>query len=386
MRDRLIPPYGGKLVKNLLPPGERETLAVLRGVIPEIVVPGRLLFDLELLAVGAYSPLSGFMTREEYDSVIEGMSLPSGLPWSIPIYLPVEEEVLPALEKAGRGILVDERGIIVGIVEVKDLFRLDRERESLSVYGTDGPAHPGVAAIHRFPSWAVGGDVKVDLEALPAEFPELRLSPEETRRVFAERGWSRVAAFQTRNPIHRAHEYLIRVALELCDGVLIHPVVGETKKDDIPAEVRVACYRALVGKYLPEGRVLLSVLPLSMRYAGPKEAIHHAIIRRNYGCSHFIVGRDHAGVGNYYGTYAAQEIFDEIDLSLLGVTPLRFEHAFYCRVCDGMASFKTCPHSPEDRVILSGTKVREMLSQGITPPETFTRREVAEILIESYAR
>jgi sulfate adenylyltransferase len=268
---------------------------------------------------------------------------------------------------------------------VEDVYRYDRERGAERCFRTTDEAHPGVARLYGQQPLYLAGRVTVFERPRP-QFEALALDPVETRAVFAERGWKRVVGFQTRNPIHRAHEYLTKVALETVDGLLIHPLVGDTKSDDVPAATRVECYRVLIEGYYPPERVLLSAFPAAMRYAGPREAVWHAICRKNYGCSHFIVGRDHAGVGDYYGTYDAQLIFDELDPHELDVEPLFFEHSFFCRACDSMASAKTCPHGREEHVFLSGTKVRELLAAGEVPPEEFTRHEVAEVLIEAYRK
>lgn len=383
---QIIEPYGGKLVENYLRGDGRKRFLDLFPSLPKIIVPSRIIFDLELIANGGYSPLTGFMTEREYRSVVSERHLASGLPWTIPVVLPISGSDRNRLRNEKRAALVSASGKALGVIDIEEIYPYDREEESLSVYGTTDSAHPGVSARSSFGKYYLGGRVKVLPESISTEFAEFRLTPRLTREAFRKKGWKNVVGFQTRNPVHRAHEYIQKVALEICDGLLLHPVVGETRVEDIPAEVRIVCYRTLIENYFPRGRVLLSVLPLSMRYAGPREAIHHAIIRRNYGCSHFIVGRDHAGVGNYYGTYDAQKIFDGFDPNALGIVPLFFEHTFFCRRCGGMASLKSCPHGDEHRVILSGTKVREMLGNGEIPPPEFTREEVARILIDSYAR
>jgi sulfate adenylyltransferase len=297
----------------------------------------------------------------------------------------VDEEDGNALKNGERIALVDDSGQAAAVLTVDEVYPFDAKNEARKVYRTEEDDHPGVAAVYARGGLLVAGPV--DVLRLPEhDFPELRLTPAQTRAAFAEKGWQTVVGFQTRNPIHRAHEYLQKVALEIVDGLLVHPLVGATKSDDIPADVRIRCYKALLENYYPKDRTLLSLLPAAMRYAGPREAIFHAIMRKNYGCSHFIVGRDHAGVGSYYGTYDAQKIFEEFDPAELGITPLMFENSFYCRACEGMASNKTCPHDGDSRVILSGTQVREMLSRGEEPPHEFTRSEVAQVLIESMRR
>jgi sulfate adenylyltransferase len=322
------------------------------------------------------------MTEAQCKAVVDDMHLPGGVPWTVPVVLSADREFADSLSDGEEIALTDAEGNVRALLEVQDRYTADRPAEARKVYRTDEEAHPGVAALYAAREVRIGGSLQV-LELPKGEFPEHRLEPAQTRAEFQKRGWRTVVAFQTRNPIHRAHEYLTKVALEMTDGLLIHPIVGETKSDDIPADVRMDCYQALIDGYYPAERVVLSVLPASMRYAGPREAIFHSIMRRNYGCTHFIVGRDHAGVGDYYGTYDAQEIFEEFDPAALGIMPLKFEHTFFCKKVQGMASIKTTNSAPEDRVFLSGTKVREMLRNGELPPEEFTRPEVAKILVEA---
>jgi len=368
----LIDPHGGRLVDRTGPrPDGVERLE-------QLPLTSRELSDLDMLASGALSPLEGFMGPHDYERVIEEMRLERGLPWALPVCL--------AVERAPHGdevTLTDESGRPVAVLEVDQAYEYDKEREAERCFRTTDEAHPGVARLYAQKPMYLGGRVTVFERAQPA-FPELALDPAQTRATFAERGWKRVVGFQTRNPIHRAHEYLTKGALETVDGLLIHPLVGDTKSDDVPAATRVECYRILVENYYPADRVLVSAFPAAMRYAGPREAIWHAICRKNYGCSHFIVGRDHAGVGDYYGTYDAQLIFDEFESHELDIEPMFFEHAFFCRACGQMATPKTCPHGGDDHVFLSGTKVRELLADGKLPPAEFSRPEVAEVLIESY--
>jgi sulfate adenylyltransferase len=382
-----IEPYGGELVDRTVSGGEADRLREQARELPEIALSGRVLSDLYLLAVGGLSPLEGFMSRETYRSVLSEMALPDrlgGLPWTMPIVLPATDAEAGALTAGGRAALRAPDGELAGVVEVAEVYGRDLEREARAVYGTTEEAHPGVAAIGRMGSRYVAGPVHYLYERDLSGFPDHNLTPARVREALAERGWDTAVAFQTRNPIHRAHEYIQKCALELVDGLLVHPLVGETKEGDVPADVRMRCYRVMLENYFPAERTMLSVLPAAMRYAGPKEAVHHAIMRRNYGCTHFIVGRDHAGVGDYYGTYDAQEIFQGLDGEKLGITPMKFEHAFYCKLTDQMATSKTTPSDPEDQVYLSGTKVREMLRGGKRPPETFSRPEVADVLVEAY--
>jgi sulfate adenylyltransferase len=368
----LVEPHGGVLVDRT---GER-----LEGVeeLQVLTLTPREVSDLDLLACGALSPLEGFMGQEDYEAVVEEMHLGSGLPWALPVCLAV---VAPP--SGDRVALADGDGHLLAVLDVEEVFEYDKKREAERCFRTTDEAHPGVARLYAQHDVYLAGRVTVFDRPQPA-FRELALDPAETRRLFAERNWRRVVGFQTRNPIHRAHEYLTKSALETVDGLLVHPLVGETKADDVPAATRVECYRVLLDGYYPRDRVVLSAFPAAMRYAGPREAIWHAICRKNYGCSHFIVGRDHAGVGDYYGTYDAQLIFDEFGPHELGVEPMFFEHAFWCRRCGQMATPKTCPHSGDDHVFLSGTKVRELLAAGELPPTEFSRPEVAEVLIEAY--
>ncbi len=379
-----IAPYGGTLIDRVASAEEREALIADAASLPSLQVSERIMSDLYLIAVGGLSPLEGFMNSANYESVLENMTLTDGLPWSIPVVLPATPEEAEGFAAGDRVALYAPNCELAAIIEVTEVFDRDLARETALVYGTESTEHPGVAAVHALGSRYVAGPVVYTYAADISGFPADNLTPEQTRQAFDEAGWRTVVAFQTRNPIHRAHEYLQKCALEIVEGLLVHPLVGETKSDDIPADIRMECYRTILDLYYPADRVQLSVLPAAMRYAGPREAIFHAIIRRNYGCTHFIVGRDHAGVGDYYGTYDAQDIFEKIDGDLLGITPLKFEHAFWCKRTGQMASDKTTPSSPEERVFLSGTKVREMLSRGERPPEEFTRPEVADVLMKAY--
>jgi sulfate adenylyltransferase len=368
----LIAPHGGALVDRTGDRPERvESLESFR-------LTPRELSDLDMLAAGALSPLAGFMGRDDYERVVDELRLANGLPWALPVCLAVERP-----PRGDRVALADGSGRPLAVLDVEEIYEYDKEREAERCFRTTEEEHPGVARLYAQHDLYLAGRVTVFERTAPA-FPALAMDPAETRAAFAERGWRRVVGFQTRNPIHRAHEYLTKVALETVDGLLIHPLVGETKSDDVPAATRVECYRVLVENYYPQERVLVAAFPAAMRYAGPREAVWHAICRKNYGCSHFIVGRDHAGVGSYYGTYDAQLIFDEFEPHELDIEPMFFEHSFFCRRCGSMASAKTCPHPSEDHVFLSGTKVRQMLANGELPPVEFSRPEVANVLIEAY--
>ncbi|MGE4175263.1 MAG: sulfate adenylyltransferase [Thermoleophilia bacterium] len=376
-----IAPHGGTLINRLDPSLDEG------GNRPRVTLSARQQADLDLIAVGALSPLDGFMDQATYESVVENMRLPNGLAWSVPVTLAVQPDELAAVGSADEVELVDDEGRFLGVLEVTGRFDTDQRREATLVYGTDEEAHPGVASLYAHGTTCLAGPVRVAsrMPLDPGAVPFL-LDPAASRAEFAARGWNTVVGFQTRNPIHRAHEYITKVALETVDGLFIHPLVGETKSDDIPADVRMRCYEVLIEHYYPQERVVLGVLPAAMRYAGPREAVLHAILRQNYGCTHFIVGRDHAGVGNYYGTYDAQHIFEGITPDELAITPVMFEHSFWCNLTGGMATTKTSPSTPEQRVFLSGTKVREMLDRGEIPPVEYPRPVVAKILIEAYAK
>jgi sulfate adenylyltransferase len=379
-----IAPHGGTLVDLLATEAEAVSLASEARHYPKVQVGERELSDLEMLTVGALSPLTGFQGEKDYRSILETMHLTSGLPWSIPVTLSIDEQGMKGVGRADAVALVArEDADPLAFLRLHEVFRRDRETEARAVFGTEDLEHPGVKALHDAGDWCLAGEVRALHLPEHDTFQGYRMTPRETRDAFRERGWKRVVGFQTRNPVHRAHEYIQKCALEIVDGLLLHPLVGATKEDDVPAEVRMRCYEILFQNYYPKDRAMMSVFPAAMRYAGPKEAIWHAICRKNYGCTHFIVGRDHAGVGTYYGTYEAQKVFESFEADELGITPLFFEHSFYCLTCEGMASPKTCPHDDQVRVILSGTKVREMLRKGDKPPPEFSRPEVAEILIEA---
>ncbi len=379
-----IPPHGGTLINRILRGVLREAALERAADLKHIPLSPVAISDLELIAVGAFSPLTGFMGQADYRSVVENMRLANGLVWTIPITLPVSRELAETLAEGEEVTLVEDDGRVLGLLTVAEKYEYDKRREAEMVYRTTDDAHPGVARLYAQGDVLLGGEVYLLNRPSHVQFPELHHDPAQTRRMFAQRGWRRVVGFQTRNPIHRAHEYIQKTALEVVDGLFLHPLVGETKKDDIPAEVRIESYRTILRDYYPPERVILGVFPAAMRYAGPREAIHHAICRKNYGCTHFIVGRDHAGVGKYYGTYDAQLIFDEFRPDELGITPMFFEHAFYCRRCEMVVTAKTCPHDSSEHLFLSGTQVREMLQRGEAPPLEFTRPEVARVLINGY--
>jgi sulfate adenylyltransferase len=379
---KLINPHGGALVNREAAGEDRARLVEAAAELPALRLGARAVSDLELIATGAYSPLEGFLGEADYVSVRDHMRLANGVVWSLPVTLSVTEGEAAAL-RTGRDVALYQGRRLLGVLHLKEKYKRDKVREAERVYRTTDEAHPGVRAVYAEGEWLLGGRVSLVSRPEHPAFGTYWKDPAETRELFRQRGWRRVVAFQTRNPVHRAHEYIQKCALEIADGLLLHPLVGETKSDDIPADVRMLSYEAILSHYYPAARTVLAVLPAAMRYAGPREAVFHALVRKNYGCSHFIVGRDHAGVGNYYGTYDAHHIFDEFEPEELGVTPLFFDHTFYCRACGAMASSKTCPHDAGQHVTLSGTRVRELLGAGQLPPAEFTRPEVARVLIEA---
>ena len=381
MSSTLIPPHGGTLIDRMATEeAAREWVARARHL-PRIVLTNREVSDVEMICTGGLSPLTGFMDRATYRSVLASYHLPDGLPWTIPITLAPREGAESLTEGEDVALLHEDGATLLAILHLREKYPYSKEEEAQRIYRTTDAAHPGVAALYAQGDICLAGEITGIRLPPDPDFPEYRLTPAQTRAEFKRRGWRTVVGFQTRNPVHRAHEYIQKCAMEICDGLLLHPLVGATKGDDIPANVRMRCYEVLLEHYYPRDRVVLAVNPAAMRYAGPSEAIFHAIVRKNYGCSHFIVGRDHAGVGNYYGSYDAQHFFDEFDPAALGIVPLKFEHTFYCRRCAGMASRKTCAHPPEEHVTLSGTRVREMLARGEVPPAEFSRPEVAAVLI-----
>ena len=378
-----IAPHGGKLIDRVATPKQRQEFIAVADSLPRVQLDDRATCDLITIAIGALSPLQGFMEEEDYKNVVENMRLANGLPWSIPVTLSVTQEIADTLKEGTQVRLDDPQGKFIGVLELTQKYRYDKAREAIKVYLTEETKHPGVKAVYDRGEVNLAGPVwLLDRDDHPL-FPKYQIDPAQSRSMFREIGWKTIVGFQTRNPIHRAHEYIQKCALEVVDGLFLHPLVGTTKSDDIPAEVRMRCYEIMLENYFPQDRVILAINPSAMRYAGPREAIFHALVRKNYGCTHFIVGRDHAGVGDYYGTYDAQKIFQEFQPQELGIVAMNFEHAFYCKKTQQMATSKTSPSKKEDRIHLSGTKVREMLRRGELPPPQFSRPEVAAELVKA---
>jgi sulfate adenylyltransferase len=372
-----IAPHGGQLVNRIATPEQRAEFLSKADFLPRVQLDERAVSDVEMIAIGGFSPLTGFLNQEDYERVVTEMRLANGVVWSIPITLSATEAVASSLTEGSLIRLDNPKGEFIAVLQLTQKYHYDKTREAIKVYRTDDIKHPGVQVLYNQAPVHLAGDIWLLQRDSHPLFPAYQIDPVESRQMFKTKGWKTIVGFQTRNPIHRAHEYIQKCALETVDGLFLHPLVGATKEDDIAADVRMRCYEILLENYYPLDRVILAINPAAMRYAGPREAIFHALVRKNYGCTHFIVGRDHAGVGDYYGTYDAQYIFDEFEPGELGIVPMKFEHAFYCTRTKQMGTTKSSPSKPEERVHLSGTKVREMLRRGELPPPEFSRPEVA---------
>ena len=382
--SKLVPPHGSKKLKTLALHGsERKSELKKAESLPRLMCSSREFGDVVMLGIGGFTPLDGFMNRADWQSVCDNMTMKNGLFWPIPITLSTNDKTIK--EDQEVAIVYEKTNEIIATMVITEKYTIDREHECNTVYKTTDMEHPGVVLVMSQGEYNLAGPIKVLSDGgFPSQYGNLYMTPSETRAYFDNKGWSSIAAFQTRNPMHRSHEYLAKIAIEICDGVMIHSTLGELKPGDIPAEVRSEAISTLIENYFVDNTVLQSGYPLDMRYAGPREALLHALFRQNYGCSHLIVGRDHAGVGDYYGPFDAHNIFDEIDDGLV-TQPLKIDWTFWCNKCAGMSSMKTCPHSHEDRLLLSGSKLRHLLSENLDVPDNFSRPEVLEILRKYYS-
>ncbi len=382
--SKLVPPHGSKKLKTLTLNGsERKSELKKAESLPRLMCSSREFGDVVMLGIGGFTPLDGFMNREDWQSVCDNMTMKNGLFWPIPITLSTNDKTIKEYQEVA--IVYEKTNEIIATMVITEKYTIDREYECNTVYKTTDMEHPGVVLVMSQGEYNLAGPIKVLSDGgFPYQYGNLYMMPSETRAYFDNKGWSSITAFQTRNPMHRSHEYLAKIAIEICDGVMIHSTLGELKPGDIPAEVRSEAISTLIENYFVDNTVLQSGYPLDMRYAGPREALLHALFRQNYGCSHLIVGRDHAGVGDYYGPFDAHNIFDEIDDGLV-TQPLKIDWTFWCNKCAGMSSMKTCPHSHEDRLLLSGSKLRHLLSENLDVPDNFSRPEVLEILRKYYS-